>query len=209
MKKVALCFLLLVSLLLASCGGTASRHPFSYVDNAFSLTVRGELCLDVDLAPADGTVGKTRAGEPMAFSAEVTARPLPAGTVMEGLPTEGKAYRVSVIYTAPEAISGLSVTCAYGGQETATTATLTYPSPTGVLTVSLPYEAVRGLLAPVLALIPQGDVSEVGPVKDEGWTVACDNGTVYSFTKESAFPVKVETGGDESRLRMYADPKIP
>ena len=125
---------------------------------------------------AQGTMGKTRAGEPLAFSAEVSSSPLPAGTVIDGLPIAEKAYRVTVTYAAPEALAGLSVICAYGGPETATTATLTYPAPSGTMTVSFPFASVRGLLWPVLALLPRGDVTEVSPVTDGAWTVTCENG---------------------------------
>ena len=102
----------------------------SMFNTSFSLSVRGELCLDAYPVLPDGTVGKTRAGTPLPFSAVVSSAPIPAGRVTEGLPANEKAYQTSVTYTAPEALAGMTVTCAYGGSKTAATATLTYPSPT-------------------------------------------------------------------------------
>lgn len=209
MKKVILCFLLLLCPVLASCGGSVSHDPFAYTDTAFSMTVRGELCRDAEPPLGEGTVGKTRAGEPLSFAAEVSSEPLPAGTVIEGLPSEGKAYRVSVTYTAPEALAGLSVTCAYGGQGTATAATVTYPSPTGELSALLPYESVKGLLAPALALLPQGDVNEVDPVTPEGSRTVRTQEATYTFSKGQSFPSRVEYNTGEGWVRMWADALDP
>lgn len=211
MKKFFFCFLISVCLMLTSCGSSVSRDPFSYTDAAFTLTVRGELCLEIDPSFTQGTVGKTRSGEPLAFAAEVSSSPLPAGTVMDGLPATERAYRVTVTYTAPEALAGISVVCVYGGAETATEAALTYLSPSGPLTVSRPFASVKGLLLPALALLPRGDVIEISPVTDGAWTVTCESGqdetAVYAFSKDSPFPAKIKVSGPAQRFWMCADPK--
>ncbi|MBQ9779614.1 MAG: hypothetical protein IJW00_01585 [Clostridia bacterium] len=211
MKKIFPVVLLCLCLVLSACGSFKVKNPLAYADTSFFLSVRGELYLDAPPPLSDGTVGKIRTGEPLAFSAEISSRPLPAGKVVDGLPSGGEAYEVSITYTSPDALSGLSVTCLYGGREIATAATLTYPSPTGVMTVSSSYGAVKGLLAPAIALLPQGDIGQVSPIKDGTWTVTCQEveGRVatYHFVEDKIYPIKVETAGQGYRIFVYVDPK--
>lgn len=207
--SLALAFALVLCLCLSSCGHAAARDPFLYADSPFTLTVRGELCLPTDPDLASGTVGKIRTGEPLPFSAKVSSQPLPAGTVADGVAASEKLYRVSIAYTAPEALAGLTVACVYGGSKTVATATLTYPSPAGGVTVSLPFGTVSGLLTPILTLLPEGDVSDVSPMKDGARTVTCRSAdgkaVTYHFAEDRSYPVKVES--EEGRLMIYADPE--
>ena len=76
--------------------------------------------------------------------------------------------------------------------------------------VSLPYEAVSGLLTPILTLLPQGDVSNLSPVKNGARTVICkdaDGGTfTYHFAEDSPYPIKAEAQREGLHILVYADP---
>lgn len=207
MKKICCLLMLSVCLLLSACSEPSVGDPFGYIRSPFTLTVKGELCLSSDNLRTEGTVGKIRQGKILDFSAEIASSPLPAGIVEDGLPSTSPAYRIVITYTAPEALAGLSITCTYGGQDTATIATLTRPLPhrTEPLSYSLPFSSVQGLLLPATAFFPDGDVSEVSPVQDHGIRTVKTAQAVYTFSKDSASPTEIETSVGRIQLKLRVE----
>lgn len=186
-RLLTVCVLLLATVMgLWSCSGYAQDH-FAYTNASFSAEVRGELCRTVE----DGyrgqipNVGESRTGVPMSFSAVVTVAFTQEGSM------------VSVTYTSPESLAGLTVRrethiSPDGTQKTATTAS--YGS---MAEISLSETAAQGLLRPADAFFPQGDVTSVSPARDglTELTVTsseADRGTaIFSFPKDSSLPASI------------------
>ncbi len=212
MKKLLVPFLLFCCLLLSACGKVTADDPFSYVNATMTLTVRGEVSMmpspDKAQQGSGAFSGITRADEPLEFSGTVRTEPLPKGQVSDGTLAAENRWRVSITYTSPDALAGMSVACVLGADGTASDATLTYPAPHGTVTLSLPYASARGLLRPALCLLPQGDVTSVSPTKDGVRSVtvtATDAGreTIFSFGQDSPYPVRIDVADPHGQMHLY------
>lgn len=182
MKGFGLLFLVLWLLTggglgLASC--TPAPPPattdFAYASAAFSATVRGSF------TPADGV-----------------PRPV-AAAVTVGAPTGGGERPMSLSFTAPDALAGVTVTVtptpdAEGGGHTVA---FTADSPYGRVTSSADGGELDGLLRFAEALLPQGEVVAVSPSEEDGThTVTCRTSdgrreTVFRFSGTGGLPLRV------------------
>lgn len=167
---------LTVPLLCAGCQTTPSWEDFAYAAAPFSATVRGSF-----LPPDDPT------GAPRPITATVT--------VGAPDPTTG-ARDMTVTFTAPESLAGVTVTAAH--RNGTRTVTFTYPSSYGTVTATSETGNFDGIFRFAEALLPIGDVVEVSPV-DEGGTCTVTRRTadgereaVYVFSTEQALPLRVK-----------------
>lgn len=227
LRCISLCTLCLCLLgLFCACGQETVTQDFSYVNSTFTLSLQGELYPTKDTISFAQTkaLGKLR-DEPLPFAAKITVTPVSAGAVHEGSADGGQilnrpAWQVKITYTAPEGLSGLSVSCIYShpdheAPEALDSVTVTYPSPTGKLRVPFPDDSIRGLLLPALLLLPYGQITAVSPVADGQHTVersqsgiGLANGTLtYRFSTDApntaGYPLTVTWTGDNSRGHMY------
>lgn len=171
-----------------ACASVPPDHPFAYADGAFTASLQGTYI------PASDPEGV-----PRPFAAVVTA----------GEPSESDpALRdLSVTFTAPEALKGLTVTAALTsapegavGREV----TFSYSSAYGNVQAPAAGDEYRGFLRFGEALIPMGDVVAVSPVSAEGtYTVTRrmgDREAVFTFRKGEAQPVSVTVTDGYGRI---------
>lgn len=212
MKKLLAC-LLLCCLLLSACGNPSAADPFAYLDTPLTMTVRGSLRLmSPDKPPRiqGSFAGVIRTGEPLNFSASVRIEPLSKGQVADGTSPFDDRWQISITYSAPPALKGLTVSCTVSADSVTSEAQLTYPLSNEQIAVTLPYDSVCGLLRPALCLLPQGDVTNVSPVKDGTRSVtvtesATDTETVYSFCETSPCPAEINVTTPDKILHLYLD----
>lgn len=166
-------------------------RELSYADGAFRASVRGTLCRTVpDGYTGDpALVGEGRTDVPWSVAADVSVT-APDGT---GCRT------VTVTYTAPDSLSGLTVTrSSAAGEDGSLTVTDTVTM--GSVTVTDKDGAGRytRLLLPALSLLPAGDVTDVTHDADgrRVLTVRAEDVTLnYTFIDDSRLPVSVVVTG--------------
>lgn len=157
--------LLTLSLLLLPLSACKTATPddrahagLTFADSAFTADVRGTLCRTVSdgyEGPA-GLPGAGRTGVPWDIAASVTV----------SAPDAAGNRTVSVTYTAPASLAGLTVTRAYQVPEAASAAPGAPSAPgeptttltLGTLTFTDSSGAYDALLFPALSLIPSGDI---------------------------------------------------
>ncbi len=182
--------------LLAGCTETvAPDRSFSYADGNFCATVSGTVTRTAadDYTGDRGLVGESMTGVARPFEATVSFTRT-AGTAT-----------LSVAYTSPPALAGVTVTRATVTEVTASQAdaaasaiTLTRQTADGqVIRLDLSdvsRAATDALLAPALALLPAGDVTEVSPREGGMYTVTRQTGdaeTAFTFTDGSPLPTRI------------------
>ena len=171
--------LLLLPLSLQACTPPPPPDDFAYAEGAFSASVRGTY------PPAgDGE------GAPRSFAAQITA-----GAPVAGDPT---LRNLSVTFTAPEALAGVTVTATLSPASEGTvtrTVTFTYPSDYGKVQATAESGALGGLLRFAEALLPIGDVTEISPTAPDGsFSVTRQRGArvaTFSFAGEGTHPLGV------------------
>ena len=209
MRRIPVTVLVLTVLLLAGVGCVGvPTADLSYADKGFSVTVQGEMCRTAAVAinGEQAITGVDGVGEPMAFAATVTIAP---PTVGEG----GAAGReMTVTFTAPAALAGVTVTRRVGADGRAVTTvcrgdfTVTDADPDGRAYDGRAYDgraydgrAYDGLLLPAYTCLPTGDVTAVTPVVDGRQTVTLTgDGTEQTMT----FEVTGEAGGIPGHIRL-------
>ena len=166
-------FCLLLSL--SACAPAAPRNDFAYAEEAFSATVRGSFL------PPDDPAG--------------TPRPVAATVTVDAPDPEVGTRDMTVIFTAPASLAGVTVTAVHRGETRAVT--FTYPTPYGTVTSTSETGDYDGFLRFAEALLPIGDVAEVSAVDENGVrtvTRRAADGTgeaVYVFSREQALPLRV------------------
>lgn len=182
---------------LTSCGGAdTERSPFAYADGAFTVTVRGTICRTL---PVESGAGETLTGVPRAVSAVVSAT----------APGASGERVLTVTYTDPDALRGLTVTRALSapgadaqpGTPLPVTDTLTLED----MTVTDTRGTYARLLDPVLALLPEGDVTAASPDPDgtRRITVTAPTRTaVYTLLPGRRLPSEVTVTGEGYEIRL-------
>ena len=194
MRLLLSCLTVLLLLLsLIACTPTAPRDPFAYAAAPFSLTVEGTY---LPAGDAEGT--------PRPFAARISV-----GAPMNGDPT---LRDLTVTFTAPDTLAGLTVTAALSTapEGTVTRAvTFTYPSDYGQVSFTAESGELDGLLRYAEAWLPIGDVAGISPQDENGgYTIVRRTGereAVFTFAEGQALPVGVRLtdgrGVVEMRLR--------
>ncbi len=197
-----LTFLCLAALLLLSLSACGPAVPFggdgselSYADGAFSASVRGTVCRTSPdgYAGDPALVGEGRTGVPWELAALVSVTS-PGG---DGSRT------ITVTYTEPASLAGLVVTRSVTPAVDADAA----PVVTDTLTldgISVTDAAglYEGLLLPALALLPDGDVTDISRDADGRRTVTVTGASTtvyeyaYTFLRDTPLPVRVAVKED-------------
>ena len=193
--RFSLCFVILSVLPALSFPACAPARgdPFAYADGAFSVPVRGTY------TPAED-------GIPRAFSATVTV-----GAVTVGAPADGDPLLrdLTVTFTAPESLAGMTVT-ASAGSAAGSAAVLTYPSVYGDIQIAAAGEELDGFLRFAEALLPIGDVAEASPTGADGsYTVtrrAEGREATFTFTEGRDLPIRVTVVTPEEVLTLTVSP---
>ena len=178
-RFVCLSFLIALFLaapiLCAGCQLPTSRNDFAYAAAPFSATVRGIFL------PPDDPAG--------------TPRPV-AATVTVGAPDpETGGREMTVTFTAPASLAGVTVTAVHRGETRAVT--FTYPTPYGTVTSTSATGDYDGFLRFAEALLPIGDVAEISAVDENGVctvtrrTADGKREAVFTFSPEQALPLRV------------------
>ena len=178
-------FLLLLSF--PSCSPSASRDSFAYAAVAFSVTVRGTY------APAGDST-------PRSFAAEVTA----------GVPVGGDPTRrdLAVVFSSPPSLKGVTVTATLTPGPDGTyqrSVVFTYPSEYGTIEIPAKGTEFDGFLRFAEALLPFGDITDLSPVADGGYTVTRTGEgreAVYTFAEGQTFPVRVSLTDSRGAVEM-------
>ncbi len=197
----------IVCLCVGSCAPAAVTPDtaFSYADGDFSATVSGTV---TRLVPDGYTGSAALVGERLTD----TARSFSAAVAVYGDASGGRA--ATVTYTAPSALAGVTVTRITDPSTGRSTVTLVRPvEGGGSVTIDLSSAAASvtdSLLAPVLALLPVGDVTAVTPTEGGRMAVTrtdADGEAVFTFDEGHSLPteavrttparqVEVRVGGD-------------
>ena len=185
-----LALLLSCPLLLTACAPAVGRDPFAYANEAFSLSVEG-----VYLPANDPS------GSPRPFAATVT--------VGEPRSQDPALRELSVTFTAPETLAGVTVTATLSPSPDGTLAhrvEFTYPSDYGSVHATAKGNEPDGLLRFALGWIPTGDVTEISPQAPDGsYTVTRTEGdrvTVFTFGAGCDFPVTVKITDERGTVEM-------
>lgn len=187
----------LLLLCLTACGGTGTeRNPFSYADGAFTVTVRGTVCRTL---PVEAGAGETLTGVPRPVSAVVSVTS----------PGESGERVLTVTYTAPDALRGLTVTRALSAPGAGAPPDAPLPVTDTLTLQDMTVTDTRGtygrLLDPVLALLPEGDVTAVAADPDgtRRITVTAPTRTaVYTLLPGRALPSQVTVTGEGYEMRL-------
>ncbi|MBE6558494.1 MAG: hypothetical protein E7661_05745 [Ruminococcaceae bacterium] len=146
----------------------------------------------------------------MAFSASITF--IPSATEN---PTRISG-QLSITYTAPEALNGMTLTCHFLTPEdlygSDLPITVTYPAPSENMTVTLPSSSVAGLLSPGAVLFPIGDVTDVSPLRDGTKTVTIQKNPlsseifpsiiIYTLSESEIFPLSITSENEKTQLTI-------
>ena len=192
---VGLLVLIWGSGLLASCGeGSPPRRDFAYAEAAFTAVVRGTYTVS----------GGTSADIPRAVAAEVSV----------GAPTEdGRPRDVTVSFTAPPALAGVTARAVTSPGESAPTVTFSAVTPHGTVTSTATRGEYDGLLRFARALIPVGDVAEVSATAEDGThtvtrrTAEGDGEAVYLFAETGGLPLRVTVRQEGWVLELTVTPR--
>ena len=166
-------------LLLTACAPSSVRDPFAYAAAPFSVSVEGTY-----LPANDGD------GPPRPFAAEITA----------GAPADGDPTRrdLSVTFTSPDTLSGVTVTAALSPAADGTvkrTVTFTYPTDYGTIRSTTQGAEFDGLLRFAEALLPLGDAAEISPRGEDGRFTVTRRAegweAVFTFAEGGDLPVAV------------------
>ena len=195
--------ILLLSLCLSGCESNSLSHPFSYTQKAFSITVKGQIYADEALLPSlsEASLGKHRSS--MSFSAHVSVKPVSPGEVYDH--PSSSIWQVQVTYTAPEALSGLTVSCLYhlSAADEMTDVTLTYQNAAGNLTIKRPYTSAAFLCLPATAFLPCSDPISVSPTDGGLTTITVTKNSsqrLYTFAEGHTLPLQIEAIFDHTRV---------
>ncbi len=164
-----------VGVLLSSCREAPLRpSDFAYADSAFTAALRGTF------TPSDGL--------PRSVAAEISV----------GAPSEdGGARDVTVSFTAPPALAGVTVRGTATSDGGARAVTFTVDSPYGAVTAAAAHGEYDGFLRFAEALIPVGDVAEVSPTAEDGTHTVTrrsaegDWEATYLFSDGGGLPLRV------------------
>ena len=164
---------------LSACAPPSRRDPFAYANEAFSLSVEGFYL------PANDP-----SGSPRPFAATVT--------VGEPRSQDPALRALSVTFTAPETLAGVTVTATLSpspdGALTRGVA-FTYPSDYGNIQTTAEGGELDGFLRFVEGWLPVGDVTEISPKSPDGsYTVTRKDGdriAVFTFGAGETFPTGV------------------
>ena len=186
-------FLLILCLVFCSTAcSPAPKDPFAYAASPFSVTVEGTY---LPAGDEDGT--------PRPMAATVTA-----GAPVNGDPT---LRDLTVTFTAPEALAGVTVTATLSPASDGTilrSVVFSYPSEHGELRVTAKGGEFDGLLRFAEALLPIGDTAEISPVGEEGsFTVTRRTGdstreAVFTFAQGASFPTGVTLTDGRGRVEL-------
>ena len=206
MKASVLCVriaaVMLLSLLLLTGCSKSFPPPMTYADNGFSVKVRGRM---VRTSP-DGYDGDPAlAGEPYTNKIMDVAATVTVGTQTPD-PSDGSLLpgELTVCFTAPAALDGLTVTRTTNAQgQTATSISR------GQLSYTATDSSFDGLLLVALALLPHGDVTSVSSTEQNTRTVTLVSDHItrtLTFTDHQTFPSRVYLSHPTGWLDLYVDP---
>ena len=184
-------------------GGLGGVLPRDFRQGEIRVKVKGEMCRTLGdgstpppLTPMEG-MGVGTTGEPMPFSAEIWA----------GSPVDGRGLRpFSLVYTSPESLAGITVTCEILQGESGVWEGEYALSTRDGITLTVDFAEIGGLIRPLSALLPAGDVTAAG--KSEGVTrvtvknTAGHESVLIFDTAVSQCPAWVEWRDGNSRLHM-------
>ncbi len=156
------CFLGICLVFLCVCGcGTRPKTPqdyTAYMKHEINVCVRGELCrttsegYDGEALHELSGMGEGMTNTPVAFAAQIWVAEASSEQVQRDF---------TLIYTAPQASQGLTVTCQNGSY------TLSLPSHGGqAVTFDVTQQQIAGLLRPLTALLPDGDMTGISVEED-------------------------------------------
>ena len=186
-------FLLILCLFFCSTAcSPAPKDPFAYAASPFSVTVEGTYL------PASDPEG--------------TPRPM-AATVTAGAPVNGDPTlrNLTVTFTAPEALAGVTVTAALSPAPDGTilrSVVFSYPSEHGEIRVTAKGGEFDGLLRFAEALLPIGDTVEISPVTEDGHFTVTRQGAdgrreaVFTFAQGASFPTGVTLTDGRGRVEL-------
>ena len=190
--------LLGIAILLCGCSPTLPTR-LTYADAGFTITVRGHM---TRTAP-DGYVGgpaltgQSYTNQPLDIAATVTVAPSPS-------PTSHRSRALTVRFTAPDTLQGLTVTRRTNTQgETE----ISVSQGTSVFTVEGGDPDRLCLLA--LALLPEGDITTVSPTENGVYTVTLTSGRIsriLTFTSGQDLPSHVRMEHPDGWVELYVDP---
>ncbi len=190
---------LALSLVLAGCGTKSSPdRAFVYAEDGFSATVSGS----VTRMAEDGYTGEAHL---VGDSLRDVSRDFEAVVSVRTQQDAEGAWAVSFLsvrYTAPAALCGVTVTYVHDGGAGPARVTLTRAMADGVsgareitADLSATGPAVRdALLAPAGVLLPAGDIAAVSPAEGGRYTVTRRDGNqeaVFTFESGQSLPVSV------------------
>lgn len=207
-------FLLAAAMLLTGCSAHASAdRAFSYMEEDFSATVSGS----VTRLASDGYTGDAALiGE----SLYDVSRPFEATvTVKTRVDAAGERFvsALSVTYTAPSSLRGVTVSYTSDGSARAGSARVILTRAvadrgsvredrTITVDLSATSPAVRdALLAPAGVLLPTGDISAVSPATGGTYTVTRRDGdteATFEFTKGESLPTRVTWSSPARRVEV-------
>ncbi len=204
---VLVCFMAGLSACQRSGGAAVERRDFAYADGGFSVSLRGTVTrlggssekggntlpqasasAETSAALTAPGVGHTTVGEAMPLAADVAV----------GAPRPTGERDMAMTFSSPAALAGTQVARRYEtGTDGALFCRVTVTTATGV---TLDDRAAPGTYDALLrfaeALLPQGDVVEVSPVRDGARTVTCrtpdaNRTAAFTFSEAGGLPVTV------------------
>lgn len=177
-------------------GMTRSRAGLAYTDGSFSATVRGS-CTRLS---EDGYTG-----DPARAGASLTGLPQTfAATIMVTQTEDRQSMTITVAYSEPASLAGLTVTADEPRTEGAIrSVTVTLDD----LSFSTTDSRLDHLLAPAYALLAPGDITAVSRDDEDLRTVtltdaATGTRTVCHFAPDRALPVLVTAETTDRRLEL-------
>lgn len=168
----------------------APTSDFAYAETSFSASVRGTFT--------------TEGGIPHPVAATVTV----------GKPTEDGNRPMTLSFTQPPALEGVTVSVAPGSVSDGTsggggrTVTFTAASPHGTVTSTAEGGELDGFLRFAEVLLPHGDVVAVSPVGEDGThTVTCktaegDWEAEFLFSREGELPLRVRAWTERETIDL-------
>lgn len=199
-----------LAVILCAClagGGCAPlvRYDLSYAEGTFTVAVSGQMCrtIPVEVNSEHAMTGVDGVGEPFAVAATVTFGPPADETGIIGGADGLQGRDVSVTFTAPPALAGITVVAATEPVTSSSDGHRVTTVRLGDLTVSAPSGgAYDGLLVIARACLPVGDIVRVTP---GGGTTANDTGNGHGLTVGEGPTVTVARAGEEQQLTFPAD----
>ena len=196
-KTILSILTLLICFLFLSCRSNHTVNRFTYLSSELSLSVSGTVTFfHHDNSSIISNIAKTRKDMPIEFSANVHLSPLNPGEVSDHAGNISQAWQMTVFYTAPKYLKGMTVSCIYTPSVTndETPVKLKIKDILYDQEFTCSFSSVSCLLYPAILLFPTGDMVSVSPKKDGQQTYLYHTASLersLTFDQKFMHPIKI------------------